>query len=399
MKTSLSPFAQQAPWGKELNQILRTCVHCGFCNAVCPTYQLLGNELDGPRGRIYLIKAFLEGHPVSRATQRHLDLCLTCRSCERTCPSGVPYGHLLNQGRELLEQQIRRPLSQRLPRWGLRKILAHPHRFQILLSLGRLFRPCLPRRLRNQIPTATKTAWPVVRHARSMLVLNGCVQAGLTPYTNLATAQVLDKLGISLLPSPHGCCGALSYHLGASTEALNHSRRLIDAWWPAIEQGAEAIVTTASGCGVFIKEYAHLLRADPHYAEPAKRVSQLTKDVSEIVSQENLSPLQPISPTTIALHLPCTLQHGQQLGELLESLLKRLGFQLTVVPDAHLCCGSAGTYSLLNPDLAQPLLINKLNALQSGHPQCIVTANIGCQLHLQSHSTLPVKHWIELLVG
>ncbi len=403
MKTSLSSFAQQAPWGTEANQILRACVHCGFCTAVCPTYQLLGNELDSPRGRIYLIKAFLEGQPVTAETQRHLDLCLTCRACETTCPSGVQYGRLAEIGRGMIESQCQRPLFQRLKRWTLRKVLPHPTRFQTLVTWGRQAHPLLPPKLRSQLLLQkSQRTWPQTSHSRKMLVLTGCVQSVLTPQTNLATAHILDKLGIQLLPSPAGCCGALNYHLAAHTEGLTQVRQQIDKWWPALENGAEAIVITASGCGVFVKEYGHLLRDDPVYAEKAARVSALARDICEILGKEDLSPLLSASPPSqppvkIALHVPCTLQHGQKLSGVIENILKQVGFELTAVPDSHLCCGSAGVYSLLQKNISQRLLKNKLTALHSGRPQLIATANIGCQMHLQSQTDLPVKHWIELL--
>lgn len=407
MKTSLLSTISQSTLGMEANQILRACVHCGFCTAVCPTYQLLGNELDGPRGRIYLIKSFLEGNSVSIETQLHLDRCLSCRSCETTCPSGVQYGRLLDIGRGVLEPKIPRPWGQQVQRWGLRTLLPNPRRFQTVLTLGQWVRPVLPKAWQPPMPNPSHSsvlAWPSVRHQRTMLVLNGCVQPALSPQTNLATAKVLDRLGISLLPSPGGCCGALNYHLGKHQAGLQQAKKLIDAWWPVLAQGAETIVITASGCGVFIKEYGHLLKDDPDYSAKAARVSELARDLSEVLTKENLSPLLTSSPAstthsakTIAVHVPCTLQHGQKLTGLLESLLTRLGFELTPITDSHLCCGSAGVYSILQPKLAQQLLTNKLTNLTAGQPQLIVTANIGCQTHLQSRSAIPVKHWIELI--
>lgn len=398
MQTNLAAGYRDTSIGQEADAILRSCVHCGFCTATCPTYQLLGDELDGPRGRIYLIKQVLEGEPATAKTQLHLDRCLTCRSCESTCPSGVQYGHLVDIGRAVVEQQVGRSWREKLVRGTLRAVIPHRQRFAALLNLGRLFRPFLPAALQNKIPLAqTAGAWPAPRHARKMLVLQGCAQPATTPLTNAAAARVLDKLGVSLLAiSSAGCCGALSQHLNATQEAQDFARRNIDAWWPHIMAGAEAIVMTASGCGVMVKDYAHLLRDDPHYADKAQQVSALTRDLVEILLQEDLSVLPVPQAGAVAVHAPCTLQHGQQLPGVLEQLLRRAGFELTTVPDAHLCCGSAGTYSILQSELSQQLLQQKLTALTSGQPTQIVTANVGCQLHLASKSPLPVRHWIEL---
>lgn len=401
MKISLTPSVQETSWGQEVNQIFRACVHCGFCSAVCPTYQVLSNELDSPRGRIYLIKSFFEGHPVSTKTQYHLDLCLTCRSCETSCPSGVRYGKLIDVGRHMIEEQVKRPMLQRLQRWGLRTVVSYPYRFQTLLNIGQLAYPFLPKKLRPYFAKNVKLlTWPQVKHARTMGILNACVQPRLAPNINAATAQVLEHLEISSFAGTQKCCGALSYHLAAPKEGLTHARRLIDVWWPLIEEGKiETLVSTTSGCGVFIKEYGALLRDDPQYARKAAKVAELTQDISEVLAREDLSCFHsshhPLPP--IALHAPCTLQHGQKLGGMTASLLTGFGFSLTKVPDAHLCCGSAGVYSLLNQEIAQQLLVRKLTALSSGFPQWIVTANIGCQMHLQSRSEVPVKHWIELI--
>jgi glycolate oxidase iron-sulfur subunit len=403
MKTTLSELVRQTTWGKEAESILRACVHCGFCTAVCPTYQVLGNELDSPRGRIYLIKALLEEQDVGRETQRHLDQCLTCRACELACPSGVQYGHLLNIGRELMEEQVERPLLEELKRWSLRTFLSNPLRFSTLLKLGRLVRPILPNHFRTKIPPRVKAnGWPSPHHSRHMIVLEGCVQPSLVPNINVAAAKVLDRLGISLLASTSGCCGALSYHLAAHEEGLNQMRHIIDEWWPFLETGTEAVVVTASGCGAFIKEYGYLLRDDPDYAEKANRVSELTLDISEILAREDTSVLFPTTPPPksaqrVALHIPCTLQYGQKLVGLIEPILTCCGFELTTVSDGHLCCGSAGTYSILHKQISQDLLERKLKALTAGKPQLIATANIGCHTHLQSQTKIPVKHWIELV--
>jgi glycolate oxidase iron-sulfur subunit len=400
MQTTLSEQARQLPRAEEAESILRTCVHCGFCNATCPTYQLLGDELDGPRGRIYLIKQVLEGNEVTQKTQQHLDRCLSCRNCETTCPSGVDYHNLLDIGRAVVDAAVPRPLEQRLLREGLRRVVPNPGLFKVLVSSGQVFRALLPNTLQAKLPRRVYPAKPrpTVRHARQVLILEGCVQPGLSPNTNAATARVLDRLGIGVLPSREaGCCGAVDYHLDAQAAGLDRARHNIDAWWPAIENGAEAIVQTASGCGAFIKDYGHLLRSDPAYADKAQRVSALARDLVEVLRDEPLETLGIHSDQRLAFHCPCTLQHAQKLGGAVEALLTRLGFNLTPVPDGHLCCGSAGTYSLTQPELSRQLRDNKLNALESGHPEIIVTANIGCQSHLDGAGRTPVRHWIELV--
>ncbi|PAU86077.1 glycolate oxidase iron-sulfur subunit [Pseudomonas sp. WN033] len=400
MQTNLSPAARLNPRSDEAEKVLRSCVHCGFCNATCPTYQLTGDELDGPRGRIYLIKQLLEGEAVSASTQEHLDRCLSCRNCETTCPSGVEYHKLLDIGRAEAERQIPRPASQRLLRWSLKTIMPRPALFGTLLRTGQMLRPLLPGTLQNKVPasiTAPGTR-PPARHTRTVMLLEGCVQQSLSPNTNSATARVLDRLGISVTPCREaGCCGAVDYHLNEQEQGLERARRNIDAWMPVLEQGAEAIIQTASGCGAFIKEYGHLLRNDPAYADKARLVSERAMDLVELLGSEDLSQLKPTTSQRLAFHCPCTLQHAQKLGGTVESLLQNLGYQLTAVPDAHLCCGSAGTYSITQPQLSTQLRDNKLDALQSGNPDIIATANIGCQMHLESASRTPVKHWIELL--
>ena len=400
MQTLLTPEMRNSAAGREADAILRSCVHCGFCTATCPTYQLLGDELDGPRGRIYLIKQMLEGQPVGRETQLHLDRCLTCRACETTCPSGVRYGRLADIGRGIVEQRVERPLSERLFRRALRTVIPHAARFGTLLRIGQALRPLLPASLRAKIPARQAAGdWPAARHARRMLVLAGCAQSSTTPRTNAAAARVLDRLGISLLVAPEaGCCGALSQHLSAEQEARSFMRGNIDAWWPHVEQGIEAIVMTASGCGVMVKDYGELLRDDPAYADKAARIAALTRDLGEILTTEDITQLHIAGQgRRIAFHAPCTLQHGQQLPGLVEALLTRLGFDLSEVRDSHLCCGSAGSYSLLQPELSRKLRDNKLDCLLSGSPEAITTANVGCQLHLTTASGVPVLHWIELL--
>lgn len=400
MQTTLSEHARSLPRGEEAESILRSCVHCGFCNATCPTYQLLGDELDGPRGRIYLIKQVLEGKEVTEKTQLHLDRCLSCRNCETTCPSGVDYHNLLDIGREVVDAAVPRPLGQRLLRDSLRAVVPNAGLFKSLTQLGNSFRPLLPGALKAKLPGNIRPAKarPTRQHARQVLILEGCVQPGLSPNTNAATARVLDRLGISVTSiAQAGCCGAVDYHLNAQEQGLQRARRNIDAWWPSIQAGAEAIVQTASGCGAFVKDYGHLLRNDPAYAQKAAAISERTKDLVEVLRAEPLEQLGGCTRQTLAFHCPCTLQHAQKLGGAVESVLTRLGFNLTPVPDSHLCCGSAGTYSITQPVLAKQLRDNKMNALESGNPDVIATANIGCQTHLASANRTPVKHWIELI--
>jgi len=398
MQTRLGTALLETSQGQEANAILRKCVHCGFCNATCPTYQLTGDELDGPRGRIYLIKQMLEGEAAGTGTMLHLDRCLTCRNCETTCPSGVEYGRLLDIGRDISEERIHRSLSQRLQRYGLRFVLTRPALFKMALGIGRAAKPLLPAMLASKIPARQHApAWPKVRHARRMLVLDGCVQPALAPQINAQAARVLDKLEISLVrASGAGCCGALSQHLAAPEEARDFMRRNIDAWWSHIEAGAEAIVITASGCGVQVKDYGHLLRDDPAYADKAARVSALARDIGEVLGSEDISRLAG-RKRRVAYHPPCTLQHGQKLPGLVEAVLRRLGHELLPVSDAHLCCGAAGTYSLLQPEMARQLREAKLQALWAEKPEVIVSANIGCITHLAAGSGVPVQHWLELI--
>jgi glycolate oxidase iron-sulfur subunit len=402
MQTEILPEFLSTPAGREADAILRTCVHCGFCTATCPTYQLLGDELDGPRGRIYQIKLVMEGQAPTRITQQHLDRCLTCRSCETTCPSGVRYARLLDIGRHLVEERVERPLSERLLRWALVKTVPYPSRFGPLMRIGRLVKPLLPAKLKAKLPTPRPAgAWPEPARRRRMLVLGGCVQSVATPKTNAAAARVLARLGIDLIESPDaGCCGAAAYHLNAVTDGLDAMRRNIDAWWPEIEAGCEAILVTASGCGAMVKDYGHALAEDPRYTERAARVAALARDPIEVIASLDLTPLgSPGGGRKVAFHAPCTLQHGQQLKQVVEPVLSRLGFTLTPVPDSHLCCGSAGTYSITQPELSARLLANKVEALESGRPALIATANIGCQLQIGGGTAIPVVHWLELLDG
>jgi glycolate oxidase iron-sulfur subunit len=404
MQTKLADFIRDTPEGIEADAILRSCVHCGFCTATCPTYQLLGDELDGPRGRIYLIKQVLEGTAATASTQLHLDRCLTCRSCETTCPSGVQYGRLVDIGRAVVERQVGRPVAQRLKRAALAQTLPRRWLFKPLLRSGQLLRPVLPQPLRAKVPLRRRqhsAATSGTTHARRMLLLDGCVQPEIAPEINAATVRVFDALGVGLVTAPRaGCCGGLRHHLNEQERALDDMRRNVDAWWPLIEAGAEALVMTSSGCGAMVKEYGHLLANDPQYAARAARVSALTRDLSEVLPEfegvlaERLSgrPAQ-----RVAYHPPCTLQHGQQIRGKVERLLRLAGVDAVLCRDSHLCCGSAGTYSFLQPELATRLRANKLAALDATGAGCIASANIGCQSHLQSGTATPVRHWIELI--
>jgi len=418
MQTRLAPEYQHTLEGQQAEAILRQCAHCGFCTATCPTYQLLGDERDSPRGRIWLIKAVLEGQPPTRSTQQHLDRCLTCRSCETTCPSGVQYGQLLDIGRYLVAQQVQRPLRQRAVRWALRHGLtsmAGLFLFGWALKLGQRVRGMLPETIRRKIPARQRSgkpgqfnpAWPQCRHPRKVLLLAGCVQPVMAPNINAATARVLDAVGIqTLLAKGAGCCGALKFHLDDPQGAKVHMRANINAWWPHVQSGeVQALVTNASGCGVMVKDYAHIFKDEADWAEKARRISALTRDVSELLPemaatfqeklrQGKLHPLQGI----IAYHPPCTLQHGQQLCGGVETHLRALGFDVRVAAsESHLCCGSAGTYSILQPGLATTLRERKLAHLRALQPSVIASANIGCISHLQAGSNIPVRHWMELL--
>ncbi|MCZ2496956.1 glycolate oxidase subunit GlcF [Xylophilus sp. Kf1] len=404
MQTHLAPEFRGTADGLEAEAILRKCVHCGFCTATCPTYQLLGDELDGPRGRIYLIKQVLEGHTPTEKTRTHLDRCLTCRNCETTCPSGVQYGHLVDIGRRIVEEKVPRSAGDRALRWTLKEGLTSPW-FAPAMKLGQSVRGLLPAGLRAKVPQPQDAgAWPTRRHGRRMLMLAGCVQPAMAPNINAATARVLDACGIELLTAPSaGCCGAVRFHLNDQAGGLAQMRAAIDAWWPLLDRGeAEAVVVNASGCGVTVKDYGHLLRDDPAYAAKAARVSAAARDLSELLP-ELLPRLQgrirpPAAGEVLAYHPPCTLQHGQKLRGGVEAGLRALGFDLQVAAEeSHLCCGSAGTYSVLQPALALPLRDRKLQHLGRLRPKAILSANIGCITHLQSGTETPVRHWIEAI--
>jgi glycolate oxidase iron-sulfur subunit len=407
MQTNLADFIKGTPEGDEADAILRACVHCGFCTATCPTYQLLGDELDGPRGRIYLIKQVLEGVAPTRKTQLHLDRCLTCRNCESTCPSGVKYGRLVDIGRKVVEARVPRPLNERLMRTTLKEFLPRAGLFKPAFRAGQAARPLLPPVLKDKLQPARGAGhWPTRAHARKMLVLDGCVQPALAPNINAATARVLDALGVQLITAPRaGCCGAVRFHMNDQDGGLDDMRRNVDAWWPYVERGdVEAIVMTASGCGVTVKEYGHLLAHDPAYAHKAARIAALTKDLSEILPEFEGQIAAAFASTMggriqerVAFHPPCTLQHGQQIRGKVEGVLRAAGVDVVLCAESHLCCGSAGTYSVLHPDIAHRLRDRKLAHLAATGAGEIVSANVGCIGHLQSGTRTPVTHWIEFI--
>ena len=400
MKTELPDDFLATPEGEEANRILRSCVHCGFCNATCPTYQLLGDELDGPRGRIYLIKQVLEGREPGPETQRHLDRCLTCRNCETTCPSGVRYSRLLDIGRARVERAVPRPASERLKRAALRRVLLERALFTPLLRGAQTLRPLLGPAVPGRQADLPFTPRP---HARKVLLVPGCVQPALRPRIDTAARIVLDRLGIECLAPPRArCCGALSHHLNAADEARDLMRANIDAWWPLVEVGGiEALTMTASGCGVAIRDYAQHFAHDPDYADKAQAVSELYRDPAEIVAAELAAgaPVRAVTdePVRIAFHPPCTLQHGLRRPGIVEPILEAHGYSLLPFREGHLCCGSAGTYSITQPAIARRLRQRKLDHLLAPGPELVATANIGCLLHLQAGTETPVRHWLELL--
>ena len=404
MDVQLASWVAGTKEGLEAQDILRRCVHCGFCTATCPTYQLLGDERDGPRGRIYLIKDMLEGHAVTQQTQTHLDRCLTCRNCETTCPSGVAYGRLVDIGRELVETRVARPWVQRwvrgLLRWGLTSTWFAP-----AYRLGQVFRPLMPSALKAKLPPAAAPgAWPSRRHARRVLLLKGCVQPTMFPAIDAATARVLDALGFSAeIVGRSGCCGAVKHHLADAHGALEDVRRNVDAWWPEVQKGdVVAVVVNASGCGVMVKDYGHLLRDNPAYADRAAKISALVKDPIELLAEHQAALVKLVSASDrpaqrVVYHPPCTQQHGMQIRGQVEALLKALGAEVAPVADSHLCCGSAGTYSVLQPTLSKALLARKVSALSAPSPDVVLSANVGCIGHLAGGTDIPVRHWLEWL--
>jgi glycolate oxidase iron-sulfur subunit len=404
MRTQLADFIKDTPEGKEAEEIVRRCVHCGFCTATCPTYQLLGDELDGPRGRIYLINQVLEGVEPTQSTQLHLDRCLTCRACETTCPSGVQYGRLLDIGRSIVDEKVARPLGEQLTRSALKHGLTSKL-FGPAMRTGQAVRALLPESIRAKVPARRDAgAWPNRSHARKMLLPLGCVQPSMSPGIDAATARVLDALEIEVVTPAASCCGAIKHHLNDHDAALAEVRRNIDAWWPHVEAGAEAIVMNASGCGAMVKEYAHLLRHDSAYVAKAERIVRLTRDLAELLPPHvaTLTTKVRARPSEqererVVFHPPCTLQHGQRIRGVVEQMLSVLGAEVLPLAESHLCCGSAGTYSVLQPELSQQLRDRKLSAIQDQQPDVILSANIGCITHLASAAQIPVRHWIEWL--
>ena len=406
MQINITPEFRNDPDIGAAKDIVNKCVHCGFCTATCPTYQVLGDELDGPRGRIYLMKQMVEGAPVTAKTQSHLDRCLTCRNCETTCPSGVRYGRLVDIGRRYVDERVVRPLSQRIERWLMRETLSRRQIFSFLLGVGRTLRPLLPATLKKKVQAAPSAgSWPTATHKTKMLLHVGCVQPGLMPNVDAATARVFDKLGIELvIASDAECCGAIRQHLSDHHGAEAQMKRNIDAWWPHVENGVGTIVINASGCGVMIKDYAEILAHDPMYAAKAERIGKMAKDVSEILPSYQADLLSMATskraggiPERVTYHPPCTLQHGQKIRGPVAAILGALGVAVRLCQDSHLCCGSAGTYSILQPELSQELLGRKLTNLLKTEPQEIVSGNVGCINHLQSGTDVPVRHWIELI--
>lgn len=407
METHLAEFIRHTSAGREAEEILGRCVHCGFCTATCPTYQLLGDELDGPRGRIYLIKQVLEGVEPTEKTRLHLDRCLSCRSCETTCPSGVHYTRLLDIGREVVERKVPRTGVDAIARGVLKNLLPRATIFGAAMKMGQAVRLALPGVLRAKVPPLSSAGpTPHGGHARKLIALAGCVQPSMYPNVNGATRRVLDRLGIEMVEAPGaGCCGAVRLHLNDAEGARDDARRNIEAWWTLLENEAEGLVMTASGCGSHVLEYAHLLEDDPDYAVKAARVALATRDISEVITAEvtSLTPLLeactplPEAQRALAFQSPCSLQHGLKIRGTVEALLTAAGFQLTPVADGHLCCGSAGTYSVLQPAISKQLQANKIAALTAGGPAAIASANVGCIGHLQGVTDLPVRHWIELL--
>jgi glycolate oxidase iron-sulfur subunit len=410
MDTQLADWIKDTTEGQTAETILRKCVHCGFCTATCPTYQILGDELDSPRGRIYLIKQVLEGKEVTRKTQQHLDRCLTCRNCETTCPSGVKYGQLIDIGRKIVDERVERPMSEKLMRSSLKTLMTNRTAFDAGMAMGKAVRGLLPESIKKKVP-AKRTTLPFSKasHARKVILLNGCVQPAMMPSIDSATSVILNALGVQgIMVQKSGCCGAVKFHLNDHEGGLAQMKANIDAWYPLIVSGeAEALVMNASGCGVAVREYAHHFEHDPEYAAKAQAISAKTMDIGEFITQQNEQGLGQLAtkvkaaianekiPGTIAFHPPCTLQHGQQLKGVVEGVLSKLGFTLTPVADSHLCCGSAGTYSVLQPELSQELKKRKLENLMAGKPQAIASANIGCLGHLESDAKVDVRHWVE----
>lgn len=419
MQTNFTAEQLADPHVAEAEQILRKCVHCGFCTATCPTYVTLGNELDSPRGRIYLIKDMLEnGRPADEQIVRHIDRCLSCLACMTTCPSGVDYMHLVDHARIHIEKTYRRPLMNRLTRGVLAMVLPYPARFRFALALARIGRPFagllkrVPQlkpfgvmlELAPRTPSGKTTSSAAAEPAAGMpkrgrvAILAGCAQPVLDPGINEATVRLLTRLGVGVAaPQGEGCCGALVHHMGREDQALDFARRNVDAWTREIERGGlDAIIITASGCGTTIKDYGHMLRLDPAYAEKAARVSALAKDVTEYLSTVELPRLE-AKGIVVAYHSACSLQHGQKVTMAPKTLLANAGFTVREPAEGHLCCGSAGTYNILQSEISEKLKARKVKNLAATKPQVIAAGNIGCMTQIGSGTELPVVHTVELL--
>lgn len=397
MKTNLADFIKDTPEGQEANAILRACVHCGFCNATCPTYRLTGDELDGPRGRIFLIKQSLETGTAGPTTLQHLDRCLGCRACETTCPSGVEYHALLDYGRARVAQRVTRSAPMRLLRRLLVAVLPRRRLVRALVAAARPLAPLLPTALRHKLPAAPLLHAPAPRrHDRRVVLMQGCVEPAVAPDTGRAAARVLDALGIEPLRlSAERCCGALPYHLDDHARGRRLAAANVEVWHAALESGAEAIVVPSSGCQSFIADYARLLDDDPALRARAERVVARVRDLSQVLEPE--ASRIPAGPAlSVAFQVPCSLQHALRGDAGASRLLAKLGYRLAPLRDAHQCCGSAGAYSLLQPAMSESLRSLKLAALDDSGADCAVTANVGCRAHLATRGR-PVRHWIELV--
>ena len=412
MQTHFTPAQLADPDNAASEKILRACVHCGFCTATCPTYRLLGDELDSPRGRISLIKEMLEqGAPATARVVRHVDRCLSCLGCMTTCPSSVHYMHLVDHARKHIEQTYSRPLADRLRRWLLAFVLPHAGRFQLALRAARLARPfraLLPPFLRRLLafapsrigaPLAPATHEPDVARIRRVALLAGCVQPALRPQIDQAAIRLMNRRGVEVVVAEGaGCCGALTHHMGREAGALALARANIDAWMAEIERGGlDAIIVTASGCGTMLKDYGHLFRDDPAYAAKAATIAGLARDVTELVAEVGLGPVVPTQRLAVAYHSACSLTHGQRVVKPPRELLAQAGFDLREVPQGHLCCGSAGTYNLLQPEIANRLRDDKVAAIESTGAELIAAGNIGCLTQIAGATKLPTVHTVELL--
>jgi len=419
LQTNFTAEQLADPHVAESEKILRRCVHCGFCTATCPTYVTLGNELDSPRGRIYLIKDMLEnGRPADAEVVTHIDRCLSCLACVTTCPSGVDYMHLVDHARVHIEKTYRRPLMDRLIRNMLAAVLPYPRRFRAALALARIGRPLAPlaRALKPLRPLAamlelaprgrlvsTGSAGPAshepqIERRGRVAILTGCAQPVLDGGINEATIRLLTRFGVEVVvPEGEGCCGALVHHMGKEEPALAFARRNVDVWTREIDGGGlDAIVITASGCGTTIKDYGHMLRLDPEYAEKAARVSALAKDVTEYLATLEL-PVQDPRELTVAYHSACSMQHGQKITMLPKALLTKAGFKVREPAEGHLCCGSAGTYNILQPEISEQLKARKVRNIEATRPDVVATGNIGCMTQIRTGTALSVLHTVELL--